>query len=70
MIRAFVNGITLDAGSQSAEITVKKLPEPGLASTGSSFVLVAGVRYQPATAPQHAHAVRPPGHRPPERFRP
>ena len=45
VIRAFVEGITLDAASGSAELTMKKLPEPDLLGAGSSFVLVAGVRY-------------------------
>jgi hypothetical protein len=46
VIRAFVEGITLDAASQSAELTVKKLPEPDLAGAGNSFVFVAGVRHE------------------------
>jgi len=46
VVRAFVEGIRLDAASGSAEITVKKLPEPDLVGAGSSFVLVAGVRYE------------------------
>jgi len=46
VVRAFVDGITLDAASQSGELRIKKLPAPDLAGAGSSFVLVAGVRYE------------------------
>jgi len=46
VIRAFVEGITLDATSGSAELIMKKLPEPDLLGTGSSFQVVAGVRYE------------------------
>jgi hypothetical protein len=49
VVRAFVEGITIDAASQSAELTMKKLPEPDLAGAGSSFVLVAGAGFEPAT---------------------
>jgi hypothetical protein len=42
VVRAFVEGITVDAASQSAERRMKRLPEPDLASTGSSFELVGG----------------------------
>jgi hypothetical protein len=44
VIGAFVEGITVDAASQSAELTMKKLPEQDPTGAGSSFVLVAGVR--------------------------
>jgi hypothetical protein len=44
-----VEGIAVDPASQSAELTMKKLPEPGLAGAGSSFVLVAGAGFEPAT---------------------
>ena len=44
VIRAFVEGVTLDAASGSAELTMNKLPEPDLLGTGSSFQVVAGVR--------------------------
>jgi rubredoxin len=47
VVRAFVEGIRLDAASGVAEITMKKLPEPDLPGTGSSFVLVAGARFAP-----------------------
>ena len=49
VVRAFVEGITVDAASQSAELTMKKLPEPDLVGAGSSFVLVAGAGFEPAT---------------------
>jgi hypothetical protein len=42
----FVEGLAIDASSRSGELRMKKLPEPDLASAGSSFVLVAGVRYE------------------------
>jgi hypothetical protein len=35
VIRAFAEGITLDAASGSAELTMKKLPEPDLLGAGS-----------------------------------
>jgi hypothetical protein len=46
VIRAFVEGITLDSASGSAELTMKKLPEPDLLGTGSSFQVVARARYE------------------------
>jgi site-specific DNA recombinase len=49
VIRAFVEGLTIDGVSQSGELRIKKLPEPDLASAGSSFVLVAGAGFEPAT---------------------
>ena len=49
VVRAFVEGIRLDAASEVAEITMKKLPEPDLPGAGSSFVLVAGTGFEPAT---------------------
>jgi hypothetical protein len=35
VIRAFAEGITLDAASGGAELTMKELPEPGLLGVGS-----------------------------------
>ncbi len=49
VIRAFVEGITLDAQSQSAELRIKKLPVPQSPCTGNSFDVVAGARYEPPT---------------------
>ncbi|MBM3957770.1 MAG: zinc ribbon domain-containing protein [Gemmatimonadetes bacterium] len=49
VVRAFVEGVTLDAASGSAELTMKKLPEPDLLGAGSSFMLVAGAGFEPAT---------------------
>ena len=49
VIRAFVEGLTIDGASQSGEIRMKKLPAPEMPSTGSSFDLVAGAGFEPAT---------------------
>ena len=49
VIRAFVEGLTIDGQSQSGEIRMKKLPAPDVPSTGSSFDLVAGAGFEPAT---------------------
>jgi len=46
VVRAFVEGLTIDGASQSGEIRMKKLPAPDVPSTGSSFNLVAGARYE------------------------
>ena len=46
LVRAFVERITIDGASQSGEVRIKKLPVPELPNTGSSFDLVAGVRYK------------------------
>ncbi len=44
VVRAFVEGLTIDGATQSGEIRMKKLPAPDVPSTGSSFDLVAGAR--------------------------
>jgi hypothetical protein len=49
VVRAFVEGLTIDGASQSGEIRMKKLPAPDVPSTGSSFDLVAGAGFEPAT---------------------
>jgi DNA invertase Pin-like site-specific DNA recombinase len=49
VIRAFVEGLTLDGASQSAELRIKRLPEPDPAGAGSSFDMVAGAGFEPAT---------------------
>jgi site-specific DNA recombinase len=46
VVRAFVEGITIDGASQSGEIRIKKLPALELPNTGSSFDMVAGARYE------------------------
>jgi hypothetical protein len=46
VIRAFVEGLTIDGASQSGEIRMKKLPAPEMSSTGSSFDLVAEARHE------------------------
>ena len=46
VVRAFVEGLTIDGASQSGEIRMKKLPAPDVPGTGSSFDLVAGARYE------------------------
>ena len=46
VIRAFVEGLTIDGSSQSGEVRMKKLPVPEPRSTRSSFDLVAGPRYK------------------------
>ena len=50
VVRAFVEGLTIDGLSGSGEVRMKKLPAPELPSTGSSFDMVAGARYEPATS--------------------
>ncbi len=42
VVRAFVDGLTIDGASQSGEIRMKKLPEPDLPGAGSSSALGAG----------------------------
>ena len=49
VVRAFVEGLTIDGASQSGEIRMKKLPAPEMPGTGSSFDLVAGAGFEPAT---------------------
>ena len=49
VIRAFVEGLPIDGASQSGEVRMKKLPAPELPNTGSSFELVAGTGFEPAT---------------------
>ena len=46
VIRAFVGGLTINGASQSGEVRMKKLPVSEMPSTGSSFELVAGARYE------------------------
>jgi hypothetical protein len=58
VIRAFAEGITLDAASGSAELTVKKLPEPDLLGTGSSFQVVAGARCEAQRRKSRTEVVR------------
>jgi len=50
VVRAFVEGLTIDGLSGSGEVRMKKLPAPELPSTGSSFDMVAGARFEPATS--------------------
>ena len=47
VVRAFIEGLTIDGASQSGEVRMKKLPVPEPRSTGSSFELVAGARFAP-----------------------
>ena len=42
LVRAFVEGLTIDGSSQSGELRMKRLPVPEPRSTGSSFEMVAG----------------------------
>ncbi len=44
MIRAFVEGLTIDESSWSGEIRAKELPVPQPRSAGSSFEMVPGPR--------------------------
>ena len=46
MVRAFVESLTIDGSSQSGELRIERLPVPEPRSTGSSFEMVAGVRYE------------------------
>ena len=50
VVRAFVEGLTIDGLSGSGEVRMKKLPAPELPSTGSSFDMVAGAGFEPATS--------------------
>jgi hypothetical protein len=46
VVRAFVESLTIDGLRQSGETRIKRLPVPEPRSTGSSFDMVAGVRYE------------------------
>jgi len=58
VIRAFVEGLTIDGLSGSGEVRMKKLPAPDLASTGSSFQMVAGARYEAQKRKRRTEVVR------------
>jgi site-specific DNA recombinase len=49
VVRAFVDGLTVAGSERSGELRMKKLPTPELLGAGSSFNMVAGAGFEPAT---------------------
>jgi hypothetical protein len=49
VVRAFVDGLTVVGSKRSGQLRMKKLPMPELVGTGSSFNMVAGAGFEPAT---------------------
>jgi site-specific DNA recombinase len=49
VVRAFVDGLTVAGSERSGQLRMKRLPTPELLGAGSSFNVVAGAGFEPAT---------------------